>query len=446
MTSTVTQLNEFDLNQMVPDASILIIAKRGSGKKYIARDIANHFRHIPGGVLISPHERMHSFYKFFFPDLYIHNNIKKPILKKLLLRQSLMIEKAKKKKKEGKNIDPSAILIMDDCLAHIKSWAKDEQILEILMNGRCYRLTYILRMQTPLDIIPDLRSNFDYVFLLREDSTLCKEKLWRNYAPMFPTFESFERTFKECTKDYGAMIIDNRKDSNNIEDRVFRFKAKEQKFLFGSNQFKELHNKFYDPLYLRKQYEKFAISINNNNLIYTEYCNGNQNDTTADKDNNKLINTEDGNYENDNTCDDIDYLFDYFINEDKFNKELQNEWDEEVDKNFKKYRQPKADSCLTEKNSKPNEKQTNNNTSENMDHLFDYFINKDINEQKQTNNNTSENINKKPIHEQTNNNDIIQFVYNDGSYQFNSKITQLNNHHLVKILCDHIENLKRIKN
>lgn len=247
------QILEFRLDKMVNDPSIVMIAKRGSGKSFITRDIIYHYRHIPGGVVIAPTDRMNSFYKFFFPDLYIHYDIKETILKKILVRQSMMIEKEREKKKQGKKVDPSGILIMDDCLARKKSWAKDENITEILMNGRHYRLTYILTMQTPLGITPDLRLNFDYVFLLKEDSTINKKKLWDNYASMFPTIAAFEKVFGKCTEDYRSMVIDNRKPSDNIQEKVFWFKAIPRKFSFGSRTFKDLHKKYYDPKFIQRK-------------------------------------------------------------------------------------------------------------------------------------------------------------------------------------------------
>ena len=243
---------KFELKNMVPNPSIVMIAKRGSGKSYITRDIIYHYRHIPGGVVIAPTDRMNFFYKYFFPDLYIHFDIKEHTLKKILKRQFMMIEKEKEKKKIGKKIDPSSILIMDDCLARKKTWAKDQSILEILMNGRHYRLTYILTMQTPLGITPDLRLNFDYIFLLKEDSTINKKKLWDNFAGIFPSLQAFDKVFSECTKDYKAMVIDNRKPTDNIQDKIFWFKAQSRKFSFGSRSFKDLHKKYYDPYYGRK--------------------------------------------------------------------------------------------------------------------------------------------------------------------------------------------------
>ena len=67
--------------------------------------------------------------------------------------------------KQGKKVDASGILVMDDCLADKGKWAKDPDVMDILMNGRHSKLTYILTMQAPLGLLPDLRFNFDYVFL-----------------------------------------------------------------------------------------------------------------------------------------------------------------------------------------------------------------------------------------------------------------------------------------
>ena len=118
------QITEFKLNTMVEHAAIVIIAKRGSGKSWVTRELIYANRHIPGGMVISPTDKMNSSYKKFFPDIYIHYDITEDILNKVLLRQSKMMEKQKTKKKLGKKVDPSGILIMDDCWPREKNGPK----------------------------------------------------------------------------------------------------------------------------------------------------------------------------------------------------------------------------------------------------------------------------------------------------------------------------------
>ena len=105
-------------------------------------------------------------------------------------------------------------------------------------------------MQTPLGITPDLRLNFDYVFLLKEDSQINKKKLYENYASMFPNLTVFDKVFTECTKDHCSMVVDNRKPTDTIEEKVFWFKAKERKFSFGSSKFIDIHHKYYNKNYV----------------------------------------------------------------------------------------------------------------------------------------------------------------------------------------------------
>ena len=180
---TSLPIREFKLEYIVPNASICMIARRGSGKSILCKDILYHFKDkLPGGVIIAPTDKMNEFYGRFFPKIYIHYEYKTEILDKLLKRQEIIIEKMKKKYREGKKLNPRAFLIMDDCLASKSKWAKDPKINEVLMNGRHYRLMYILTMQFPLGISPELRTNSDYVFLLADDTNNNQKRIEEDYA------------------------------------------------------------------------------------------------------------------------------------------------------------------------------------------------------------------------------------------------------------------------
>jgi hypothetical protein len=245
-------LFEYKLEDMVINPAIVMIAKRGSGKSVITRDIIYHNRKLPCGVVISRTDQMSEFYRFFFPDLFIHYDITSTLLGRILGRQKIMVQKMKDKQTRGHTVDPSMMLVMDDCLANAKEWAKDSQVNEIMMNGRHYFITYILTMQTPLGLKPDLRLNFDYIFLLKEDSAINIKKLYENYASMFPNKKVFEQVFKKTTTDHRAMFIDNRKPSDEINEKVFWFKAVyDRKFTFGGPEFKQYHKNYYNPDYAK---------------------------------------------------------------------------------------------------------------------------------------------------------------------------------------------------
>ena len=127
-------------------------------------------------------------------------------------------------------------------------WLKDPNVLSVFNEGRHYQLTFILSMQYSLGIQPELRSNFDYVFLLGEDFINNRKKLYEHYAGMFPSRELFDQVFLQVTDDYGVMVINNRLRSNDIRKKVFWYKAKKKENLsVGCNRFKAFHNMYYDP-------------------------------------------------------------------------------------------------------------------------------------------------------------------------------------------------------
>lgn len=96
-------------------------------------------------------------------------------------------------------------------------------------------------MQYPLGIPPNLRTNIDYVFILREPYMTNRKRIYDNYASMFPTFESFCSVMDQTTADYECLVIDNNSKSNNMQDQIFWYKAQARPdFKLGSKEFWEL--------------------------------------------------------------------------------------------------------------------------------------------------------------------------------------------------------------
>jgi len=249
-------IKEFKLDSMCENPAIVMIAKRASGKSWVCRSILKHFRHIPVGLIIAPTEKMANppFYSDFFPDAYIHYEYRSDIIEKLLFRQDIMIEKKMDREQQGKKpIDPRGFILMDDCLSKKGSWMKDQPIMELLFNGRHYQLMYMLTMQFPLGITPELRCNFDYIFLLKEDFYSNLKRLYDHYAGMFPTFDSFRLVFKELTANFGSMVIVNRGACDSFLDKIFWYRAQNDSVgMIGCNQFVEHHNENYDKLWKKR--------------------------------------------------------------------------------------------------------------------------------------------------------------------------------------------------
>ena len=251
--ATKIQIKKFNLTKMCDHATICLIAKRATGKSFLVKELMYHKRHIPTIIAISKTEKLNSFYSDFIPDTYIYSDFSSEILTRLFKRQSQIIEDNKVRDKESRRKkDGSVMLIMDDCLS-VKGWTRDSNILELFYNGRHSLISFILTIQYAVGIPPDLRSNFDYIFLLAEDAISSRKRLYDHYAGMFPTFDIFQQVFNELTDNYGVMVIDNRIHSKNLTDKVFWYKAKKvPNFTVGCNKFKNFHKIQYDENWDRK--------------------------------------------------------------------------------------------------------------------------------------------------------------------------------------------------
>jgi hypothetical protein len=224
-------LKRFDMSKIKPDSVCCFIASRRSGKSILVRDLLNHNRNIPAGVVMSKTDKLTHFYDRFIPPVLIYDEYKPEILDRLFERQ--------KKALEENWPNPYAFLILDDVLSSGDVWKKDERIKEIFYNGRHYKIMFLLTLQHTGGIPPGLRANIDYTFILRNTNAKSRKDLYENYAGVFPTREIFERVLEVTTENYGCLVIDNTTQSSKLEDQVYYYKAdiNAQPFKMCSNSF-----------------------------------------------------------------------------------------------------------------------------------------------------------------------------------------------------------------
>ncbi len=244
-------LKKFNLNEISSDKVCVFIGKRETGKSFLVKDLLYYHKEVPIGTVISGTEAANSFYGNIVPNLFIHDMYTPEIINNTLKRQKMVIKKINKENANyGKsNIDPRAFLILDDCL-YDQSWIRDPNIRSLFMNGRHYKILFIITMQYALGIPPSLRTNIDYVFILRENYVSNRKRLYEHYAGMFPTFEIFCQVMDQCTEDYNCLVINNNAKSNKLEDQVFWYKADPHSdFKIGAQEFWEHHNSKFNDNY-----------------------------------------------------------------------------------------------------------------------------------------------------------------------------------------------------
>lgn len=216
------ELKKFDINKIDADKVVVMIGKRNTGKSFLIKDLLYHHTDMPIGTVISGTESANHFYEEMIPKILIHDEYKAHIVENAVSRQKLIMKRLSLP--GGQNIDPRAFLILDDCL-YDSTWTKNKDVRSIFMNGRHLKMFFILSMQYPLGIPPNLRTNIDYIFILRENIVANRKRLYDNYAGMFPTFEIFCQVMDQCTENYECIVIDNTTKSNKLEECVFWYKA-----------------------------------------------------------------------------------------------------------------------------------------------------------------------------------------------------------------------------
>ena len=251
---------------------IVLIGKRDTGKSFLVRDLLYYHQDIPIGTVISGTEEGNGFYGKMVPRLFIHNEYNTAIIENILKRQRNVLKQIKKEMETYKRttIDPRAFVILDDCL-YDNTWARDKLMRLLFMNGRHWKIMLIITMQYPLGIPPTLRTNIDYVFILRENYIANRRRIYDNYAGMFPTFESFCQVMDQCTENYECLVINNNVKSNKLQDQVFWYKAENHNdFRLGSKEFWELSKNYnsdeeegekYDPNANKKRGNGQKISV-----------------------------------------------------------------------------------------------------------------------------------------------------------------------------------------
>ena len=244
---------------------IVLIGKRDTGKSFLVRDIlANCREAFPIGTVISGSEVASPFFQDLVPSKLIHDKYNPQIVMNSIKRQMAVKQARNNEMRNGghSNTDPRAFLILDDCL-YDKTWMNEESTRYVFMNGRHIDLATLITMQYPLGVPPNLRTNIDFVFILRENVLGNRKRIYDNYAGMFPTFQMFCQFMDQCTENYECLVVCNGIQSNRLEDQVFWYKASEhppfkmcdQSLWIDNKQFSSsfLAQDEYDPNKVRKK-------------------------------------------------------------------------------------------------------------------------------------------------------------------------------------------------
>jgi len=120
----------------------------------------------------------------------------------------------------------------------------NKDIRGTFFNGRHWNLFLIVTMQYVLDLPPELRSNVDFVFILRNNMIADREKIWKGFCSFVPTLSLFNKIMNKCTTGYECLVVNNMSRSNDISDCLFWYEGLiHDEFKIGKRQMWEFHYK-----------------------------------------------------------------------------------------------------------------------------------------------------------------------------------------------------------
>jgi len=209
-------IQKFDVSGFKNHRIILVVGKRGTGKSTLLRDLLGHLAsRVEFGMAMTPTEESAEMFRGVMPAQWVH-----PCFDPMRVESMLNIQRECARKHKIRDL----FLVMDDCM-YDKKVLKGLCMRDLFMNGRHLHITYCNAMQYVMDMGPDLRTQVDYVFALRENIHSNKTKLWKYFFGMFSTYADFNKVMEKCTEDHSALVLDNTAKTNDIESCVFWYKA-----------------------------------------------------------------------------------------------------------------------------------------------------------------------------------------------------------------------------
>jgi hypothetical protein len=249
------EIRELDVNIIPPTlesfqdpkhtgSKIAVVGKPGTGKSQIIKSILFEKSEIfPCGQIFSGTEDSNHTYESYNPRCFIFNSFSFDVYRDFVKRQKIAIKYLE---------NPWAYEIWED-ITDKPAIFYDPMTLSTYKNGRHWKMLHFLSLQYPLSIKPELRTNLDGSFLLRETNPKCRKTLFENYASAIPDFGDFCDILDQVTNDYTALYIHNRTQSNKFEDCVFWYRRRDdipEDFKMGCPEFWMFDEERYDPDYI----------------------------------------------------------------------------------------------------------------------------------------------------------------------------------------------------
>jgi hypothetical protein len=211
------QLDRFDPASLPLGSISLVQGRRNTGKSTILKSLMFAVRSkIDCVVAMTPTQSSVDFFRSVMPTALVYEKgIDVGVIEAMLTMQRELISKGKRRE---------LLLILDD-VSYDKASFRSPVLGDAWRNGRHAAVTIMMTSQACFDIPPDLRSNTDIIFALRDPILTNRKKLHAAYFGQLP-FDAFSQCFEACTAQYGAVVLNQTVPTNEPSECLFWFRAK----------------------------------------------------------------------------------------------------------------------------------------------------------------------------------------------------------------------------
>lgn len=232
------QLEEFNPDDIKLDGTLVAIGKRRTGKTFLFRNILYLLKDkIPAGIVISQTDELNKFWRAHIPKKFIFKKYQPEILDAVFRRQKKLLNSGLSKEEIEKKAP--FLVLLDDVISD-QRLKYDENLMELFVAGRHYKIMTLITTQYAKAITPTIRGNTDYAFLMKCMQARQREALQEDFGD-FMTKDGFNAVLDAYTEDNEVLTIDTCPDHTmDPLDCMYWWKAADPgPFKFGSKAFWE---------------------------------------------------------------------------------------------------------------------------------------------------------------------------------------------------------------
>ena len=233
----IPNLTEFNPDDIKLDGTLVAIGKRRTGKSWCFRNIMYLLKDkIQAGIVISQTDPLNHFWSQYIPQKYIYPKYQPEILDAVFARQKKIINDVNLTDEEKEKMAPFFVLL-DDVISD-QRLKYDENLMELFVAGRHYKLLVLITTQYAKAITPTLRGNTDYCFIMKTMQQRQRESLWEDFGD-FLTKDAFGQILDAYTED-NEILVFNTCPEQHVDplQMMFWWKASDPgEFKVGSKEY-----------------------------------------------------------------------------------------------------------------------------------------------------------------------------------------------------------------